>query len=111
MDSQDLMCSVSYKTFLEVYCIELFNFQVNTLISQVSFQLLLSTDGTRSFATFIYADLHIVQRIIIQGNSDIGFDAGDLTRSASVLDTNRNGFFPTSTYTFRIDGILLKTLR
>ena len=53
------------------------------LFLQVTYQTVLSTDGTASFAAFIYDDPTAVAAIA--GNVQIGFDAGDGIRASVVL--------------------------
>ena len=73
--------------------------------SQIAFQVVLLTDGLTSFAIFSYVDLDPILAVI---NRQVGFDAGDGNRSATLLSvanpTNNNSISPTSI--FRIDGNL-----
>ena len=52
---------------------------------QLTFQAVLATDGEASFAIFMYEDLQIVRNISSQERGRVGFDAGDQTRSSTVL--------------------------
>lgn len=71
------------------------------ILSQfTSVQFILTTDGTASFATFIYEGIVGIDRPV---NYQIGFDAGDQRNSAVI---ERVGKFPLSRSTaiYRIDG-------
>lgn len=73
----------------------------------MTFQLILSTDGETSFATFIYEDLNTTRDIVFRVKGAIGFDAGDESRSSVVLGNNRNDFPLRNVNVFRIDGIII----
>lgn len=70
----------------------------------MTFQVILSTDGETSFATFIYGNLLTTINIVSSGGA-IGFDSGDQGRSATVFDVNQQNFPLRILDTFRIDGI------
>ena len=78
---------------------------------KATFQAVLSTDGERSFATFIYDNLDPIQAMVtIQRRGIIGFDAGDQSRSATVLDVATQIFPLEKANSFRIDGSLQTAL-
>ena len=71
------------------------------------FQLVLSTEGKTSFASFIYEDLEKVNSFISNSGiaADIGFDAGDKSRGVKLSEDN---YFLQRVNTFRIDGKVLQ---
>ena len=78
------------------------------LITQTTFQTVISTDGVVSFAAFIYGDL----TSDVFNDAVIGFDAGvdDNTRSANVLQSG--SFYDEDIgriSIFRIDGMYVCT--
>ena len=74
----------------------------------MSFQLVLSTEGKTSFASFIYEDLETVNSFI--SNSEIavgiGFHAGDGSRGVKLSEKNHS---LQGANTFHIDGKVLVT--
>ena len=70
------------------------------------FQLVLSTKGKTSFASFIYEDLEMVNSFISNNGiaTEIGFDAGDDSRGVKLSEVLRR------VNTFRIDGKVLVTV-
>ena len=68
------------------------------------FQLVLSTEGKTSFASFIYEDLEKVNSFISNSGiaADIGFDAGDKSRGVKLSEDIQR------VNTFRIDGKVLQ---
>ena len=74
-----------------------------SIIIQITFQAVLSTDGNNSFATFLYNEyLPRVQNIVSSGLGAIGFDAGDNSRYIRIAVDNTLEVINT----FRIDGIM-----
>ena len=73
------------------------------------FQLVLSTEGKTSFASFIYEDLETVNSFISNSEiaAEIGFDAGDESRGVKLSEDN---YFLQGVNTFRIDGKALVTV-
>ena len=63
---------------------------------------MLSTDGTASFAAFIYDDPTAVAAIA--GNVQIGFDAGDEIRASVVFEYESTESDLEEVNIFRIDG-------
>ena len=68
----------------------------------MSYQTVLSTDGTASFAAFIYDDPTAVAAIT--GSVQIGFDAGDGIRASVVYNQGLNATSLEQVNLFRIDG-------
>lgn len=65
---------------------------------QMTFQLILSSDGNSSFAALIYKDPE--RMLEIPGQKQVGFDAGDRRRGVNILgDTMLEGV-----NLYRIDG-------
>ncbi len=83
---------------------------------QGSFQLVLSTDGKNSFASFVYSDPETIFSNVLEPELDedyplieveasIGFDGGEGTLGADFgLFLKRNNRPLTAVNTFRIDG-------
>ena len=73
------------------------------------FQLVLSTEGKNSFASFIYEDLEIVNSFMSNNGiaTEIRFDAGDESRGVKLSEDN---YFLQGVNTFRIDGKVLVTV-
>ncbi len=68
------------------------------MLPQHTFQVILSTDGMSSFATFIYQD---VTSLSIVRNFQTGFSAGDMRRFTGILQYSLGEI-----NTYRIDGKL-----
>jgi len=66
----------------------------------VTFQVVLSTDGTASFAIFIYENITAIGDIVSHHMGSIGFDAGDQNRGVTL----KNLDYIDSINVFRIDG-------
>ena len=66
----------------------------------MSFQLVLSTDGKTSFASFIYEELEEA-KFFNKNLAKIGFDAGDENRGVKLSEDNHS---LRGSNTFRIDG-------
>ncbi len=67
---------------------------------------MLSTDGRASFAAFTYSDPGAV--VSIQGNRQIGFDAGDELRGTAILGLAETENNLEEVNIFRIDGKILR---
>ncbi len=83
---------------------------------QGSFQLVVSTDGENSFASFIYSDPGTIFSNVLSLKAVIGFDNGErITGSDYGLFLMKNNRTLPAVNTFRIDGnvcsIHLCTLR
>ena len=73
---------------------------------QVTFQVVLSTDGERSFVTFLYdSPVRVKEIVTALRQGVIGFDAGDLSRSAIVFGPDSLSFPLAAANSFRIDGM------
>ena len=72
------------------------------IIFQITYQTVLSTDGSASFAAFIYDDPTAVAAI--PGNIQVGFDAGDRIRSSVIFGRGLNVSILEDVNIFRIDG-------
>ena len=70
---------------------------------QVRFQLIISTDGTTSFASFIYQEPERIRNLTSNGGFAVktGFDAGDGNRGVTLSAENHS---LQRVNTFRIDG-------
>lgn len=66
---------------------------------QVTFQTVISTDGVRSFAAFIYSNDSI--EFMRNNRVPVGFDAGDQEKAANL------SFSESGVYVYRIDGMHL----
>ena len=69
---------------------------------QLTFQVVLATDGVTSFAILIYEDPEQILRVISDSQrlAMIGFSSGDLR--STILSRNR--FTLQNSHAFRIDG-------
>ena len=65
---------------------------------------MLATDGEVSFAVFLYDDPDILVNITSSVNALVGFDAGDQSRSATIMSNRQRNYILESTNVFRIDG-------
>ena len=65
---------------------------------------MLATDGKVSFAAFIYDDPNILMNITSSVNALVGFDAGDQSRSSTIMSNRQRNYILESTNVFRIDG-------
>ncbi len=67
---------------------------------------MLTTDGETSFAMLVYEDSDRIVNITSDSSriGMIGFDAGDLRRSATILSSERTTYPLENTNIFRIDG-------
>ena len=76
----------------------------------MTFQLVLSTEGKTSFASFIYEDLKTVNSFISNSSiaAEIGFGAGDESRGVKLSEKYH---FLQGVHTFRIDGKVLFFLK
>lgn len=66
---------------------------------QISFQVVLSTDGNVSFAYFLYKNLNVFSQV--PNNYQIGFSAGDGVRKSNIEFNSLK-----SINIFRIDGMV-----
>ena len=71
------------------------------LLSQITFQAVLSTNGSITFVTFMYESLQQVKGIVGSGNAAVGFDGGDNSRGIIISSINEY------LNIFRIDGVLV----
>ena len=73
------------------------------------FQLVLSTKGKTSFASFIYEDLEMVNSFMSNNGiaTETGFDAGDESRGVKLSEDN---YSIRRVNTFRIDGKVFVTV-
>ena len=75
--------------------------------------MVLATDGRTSFAILTYEDPSRIVNITTDqsGIGAIGFDAGDLRRSTTILSRERTKFPLQQVNVFRIDGNPLAKVR
>ena len=67
---------------------------------QVTFQVVLSTDGRASFATLVYED----PINVMSGRYQVGFDSGDRRRGVNLLGADSISWNTQRVNIFRIDG-------
>lgn len=72
----------------------------------MSYQVILATDGTSSFAIFVYEDPQAV-RNIRSAHHRVGFSAGDEIREGVLTDYEQSGSGIEEVNVFRIDGMTL----
>ena len=75
-------------------------FLCSFLLLQVTFQVVLSTDGRASFATLIYED----PINVMSGRYQVGFDSGDRRRGVNLLGADSISWNTQRVNIFRIDG-------
>ena len=65
---------------------------------------MLATDGEVSFAAFLYDDPNKLLNITSSVNGLVGFDAGDRSRSSTIMNNRQRNYILETTNVFRIDG-------
>ena len=65
---------------------------------------MLATDGEVSFAAFLYDKPNILMNVTSSVNALVGFDAGDQSRSSTIISNRQRNYLLESTNIFRIDG-------
>ena len=70
---------------------------------------MLATDGEVSFAAFLYDNPYILGNIASNVNALVGFDAGDQSRSSTIMSNRQRNYIPEFINVFRIDGKCLLT--
>ena len=70
---------------------------------------MLATDGEVSFAAFLYDDPNILTNITSSVNALVGFDAGDQSRSSTIMSNKQRNYILEFINVFRIDGKYLCT--
>ena len=70
---------------------------------------MLATDGEVSFAAFLYDKPNILMNVTSRINALVGFDAGDQSRSSTIMSRRRRNYILEFINVFRIDGKYLYT--
>ena len=92
-------------------CAEKFSIVYCLLCPQLTFQVVLATDGRASFSFFNYQDPERVLLSFTQSLDEhaIGFDAGDQRRSATLRNGQSSNFALENVNVFRVDGMWLNS--
>ena len=70
---------------------------------------MLATDGKVSFVAFLYDKPNILMNVTSSVNALVGFDAGDQSRSSTIISRRQRNYMLEFTNIFRIDGKYLYT--